>query len=453
MSDTPMRAGVDAYLARQAARFHMPGHKGALPHPFAQVAPYDITEVAGVDSLYEAEGIIRQTEDVYRALYGSAGSFLSAGGSTLCIQAMLALAKLPGNAPAKILCGRGVHTAAVNAMALLDWTPVWLYPDARDAHGLTGAIAPQAVAQALAQDADIAAVYLTSPNYYGVLCDIAAIAAICRQYGVPLLVDNAHGAHLKFLPQSLHPMDLGADVCTDSLHKTLPVLTGGALLHIGRAEYCADAKRKMALFGSTSPSYLIMLSADMALEYLHDRAAADTRRVAGIIAELAELAAVQGFTLPGAGWQTDPLRLTLGFRPLGFAAQDFGDYIRARGIEPEYLGESYCVLLASPTTADADLARVRAAITQAAANSPKRADDATVTATAWEKPIAAMSLREAMFAPTERVAVAESAGRVASGLCAPCPPGIPLVVPGEKISDNMVRALKNYGIFCINVVK
>ena len=447
MAHTPMLSGVEAYLARQTARFHMPGHRGRLPAPLAQAAPYDITEVAGVDSLYESAGIIRQTEDAYRDLYGTDASFLSVGGSTLCIQAMLALALNPHTQTNKILCGRGVHTAAVNAMALLGWQPVWVYPT-QAVDGLMGAIEPQTVAQALAQNPDVGAVYITSPNYYGVLCDVAGIAAVCRQYQIPLLVDNAHGAHLKFLPQSLHPMDLGADLCADSLHKTLPVLTGGALLHSSRADFSAEAKRKMALFGSTSPSYLIMLSADMALPYLQKQIRADVAQVGAHIAQLSQLAAEKGFALPQG--QLDPMRLAVGFRPLGFTGQAFGAYIRAKGIEPEYLGDNYCVFLAGPTTRDEDWARLEQVLSQVPSQAPPTGEAAPITVT---PPEAVMGLREALLAPSRLLPVEKAAGHIASGICAPCPPGIPVVVPGEKIAGNMVRLLKNYGISCINVVE
>jgi arginine/lysine/ornithine decarboxylase len=419
----------------------MPGHKGRLPAPFEAAAVWDITEVADTDSLYEASGAIAAAEAAYTALYGAKGSFLSAGGSTLCIQAMLALATKPGDT---IICGRGVHTAAVNAMALLDITPAWVYP-AAGADGLMGEVEPDAIEAALEAHPEAVAVYLTSPNYYGVLCDVAAIAALCHRRGVPLLVDNAHGAYLKFLPPSLHPMDLGADVCADSLHKTLPVLTGGAMLHVGNPAYLPNAKRKMALFGSTSPSYLIMLSCDQALSYLQDAVREELLRVTGELERLRNLAEEKGYRFPQG--HTSPLHFTLDFG--GYSREEAGRIIRAQGVEPEYLGERVCVFLASPATSQEELAALERVIIALPRRSPAPAREESPP----PDPERGMSLREAAFADTEILPVEESVGRIASAMVAPCPPGIPLLVPGEKLSREMAVYLKRTGIFRINVVR
>ena len=257
----PLSRAVAEYLEGDFSRFHTPGHKGKdrfAPHfGWGEVWCWDVTECAGLDSLFEASGPIRETEQLYSRLYGTADSLISAGGSTLCIQAMLALALQPGDS---LLAVRGVHSSAVHAMALLDLHPQWVLPSIDQATGLAGAVCPEEVERAFTCNPRLKAVYLTSPNYFGSISDIATLSKVCHSFGVPLLVDNAHGAHLAFLPQSLHPIGLGADLCCDSLHKTLPVLTGGAMLHVGNKAYASQARRKMALFGSTSPSYPVMLS-------------------------------------------------------------------------------------------------------------------------------------------------------------------------------------------------
>jgi arginine/lysine/ornithine decarboxylase len=421
----------------------MPGHKGRLPAPWEGAAVWDITEVDGTDSLYEASGAIAEAEAAYTVIYGSKGSFLSAGGSTLCIQAMLALATKPGDT---VICGRGIHTAAVNAMALLDLTPAWVYP-AAGTDGLMGAIEPVAIETVLDAHPEAVAVYLTSPNYYGVLCDVAAIAAICHRRGVPLLVDNAHGAYLKFLPQSLHPMEGGADMCADSLHKTLPVLTGGAMLHVGNPAYLRDAKRKMALFGSTSPSYLILLSCDRALAYLNGSVREDLLRVTGELERLRALAEKRGYRFPSG--RTSPLHFAVVFGDVGYLREDYGRAIRAQGVEPEYLGERVCVFLASPTTSREELAALERVITTL----PRRAPAPLQEESPLPYPSRVMTLREAAFAATESLPVEEAIGRIASAMVAPCPPGIPLLVPGEKLSREMAACLKRTGIIRINVVR
>lgn len=440
--DTPLYSALRDYNEKHSARLHMPGHKGRLTGPLALAAAWDITEIAGADSLYEADGAIADTEDAYTALYGTAGSFLSAGGSTLCIQAMLALVAKPGS---KLLCGRNIHTAAVNAMVLLDLEPVWLYPDEGDC-GLMGAVSPAAAEQALKKNPGAAAVYITSPTYYGVLSDIKAIAEVCHAYGVPLLVDNAHGAYLKFLSKPLHPMELGADLCADSLHKTLPVLTGGALLHVGNPAYLADAKRKMALFGSTSPSYLILLSCDMALPYLRDGVRTDLERMRGELARLHALAARKGYMLPGS--EEAVLHFTVDFGAIGYASLEYGRLIRSLGVEPEYLGERHCVFLASPTSSAEELSALERVLREIPPRQPLPFE-----ALLLPRPERAMPPRVAAFAYTEAVAAEAATGRVASSLIAPCPPGIPLAVPGEKIDEDIAMLLKSYGISRVNVVK
>ena len=431
---------MERYLAGGFSRLHMPGHKGRGMDFLGEAVRYDLTEVTGLDSLYHPTGAIAGTEAAYTRLFGTAGSLLSAGGSTLCIQAMLALAAGPGE---RILASRGAHTAAVSAMALLDLRPVWLYPP-RHAGGLAEGVTPGQVERALAAQPDIRAVYITSPTYYGVLSDIAGIAAVCRARGVPLLVDNAHGPHLRFLPVSEHPADLGADLCCDSLHKTLPVLTGGALLHVKNPAYLARAKERMALFGSTSPSYLILLSADAALDYLAGPAGEEIARVAAALSRLRELAGARG--LAPTAERMDPLRLTLAVPARG-GREAFAAQLARHRIEPEYLDDGFCVLMAGGGNTPEDFSRIEALLREAEPGEHR-------PPAALPRPArAVMTPREAVFAPREPVAPEAAAGRVSSGTVTPCPPGIPLLVPGERIDADFIPVLKNCGISPLYVVK
>ena len=440
---TPLLGAVEEYLRKDRARFHMPGHKGLALPVIGQAAAYDITEVEGADSLYEASEAIAETERRYAALYGAAGSFLSAGGSTLCIQAMLALAAPPGS---RLLVGRGAHTAAINAMALLDLHPVWLYPDMDAVTGLPMALTAPMVRAALAEQPDILGVYLTSPDYFGTIAEIEQIAAVCCEHHIPLLVDNAHGAHLAFCEPSLHPIRLGADLCADSLHKTLPVLTGGALLHSGSPRFLAGAKRAMALFGSTSPNYLVLLSADAALPYLQTKAAADFAYCAQRIAALKTKASAIGYLLPTG--VIDPYRLTLGFGGIGYTSAEFGQKLRACGIEPEYLSDRFCVLMASGFTTAQNFDRLE----QALDNIPPRRALAAPPLQAVQHPQKACSLREAALAPFQTLPLEQAIGGVASRAVTPCPPGIPVVVPGEIVDEAVCALLKNGGISHVDVV-
>ncbi|MBC8571323.1 Orn/Lys/Arg family decarboxylase [Zongyangia hominis] len=344
---TPIRRMLDAYLAEGKARMHMPGHKGILPPPLGDAAAYDITEVQGADSLFECDGVIRACEEGFAALYGAKESLLSCGGSTLCIQAMLALAAHPGE---KILFFRNIHRAALNAMILLDIRPVWIYPEG-DAEGF-GRAEPYQVREMLEAHPDIRGVYLTSPDYYGGMHDIAAIAKICHAFDVPLLVDNAHGAHLRFLERDRHPISLGADLCCDSLHKTLPALTGSAILHIGADRFSRDAaKEAMGLFGSTSPSYLMMLSMDMLLSD-PARLTEEIRRTVGQCERVRALLRYRGYAVLDG----DPMKLT--FRRPGRTGLETAALLREAGIEPEFADGKWVVLMPSMNTPDEDFIRL-----------------------------------------------------------------------------------------------
>ncbi|MBE5781071.1 MAG: amino acid decarboxylase, partial [Clostridiales bacterium] len=271
--NTPIYDYVTSYVEQNPHRMHMPGHKGA---PYLGCEYRDITEITGADALYEADGIIMESEGYAAELFGSGRTLYSTEGSTQCIKGMLYLAMqlaAPCEKPV-ILAGRNAHKAFLYGCALLDLTVNWLYPE-DGAHSICSCpITAKDVETALKNaDTKPVAVYLTTPDYLGGMVDVAAVAKVCRRYAVPLLVDNAHGAYLKFLQPSLHPMDLGADLCCDSAHKTLPVLTGGAYLHLSHdaaSKVGHIAKTAMGIFGSTSPSYLTLQSLDLCNRYLSD---------------------------------------------------------------------------------------------------------------------------------------------------------------------------------------
>ncbi|MDD2954849.1 MAG: aminotransferase class I/II-fold pyridoxal phosphate-dependent enzyme [Oscillospiraceae bacterium] len=443
--DTPLFRAVEEYRAKGYARFHMPGHKGA-PQGFGPeldaIFPVDLTEVGGVDSLYHADGPILELERRWAALYGAAASVLSAGGSTLCIQTMLALACRPGDT---VIAGRGVHTSAVNAMGLLGLTPVWLWPDGSAGAGMGGRIRPQDVEAALKAYPQASAVYLTSPDYFGAMSDGAAIAEITHRYGRRLLVDNAHGAHLKWMGKGLHPMKFGADLCCDSLHKTLPVMTGGAMLQVGDPALAGDAKGRMSFFGSTSPSYPVMLSIDRCLGLLENGYGERLRQVAVPCGEVEALARRRGFACVLG--PRDPSKIVLNVGQSGLNAEEYCDRLRRFGIEPEYADASWAVLMAGPDNGPEDYRRVERFLEGL---SPVCAEK---TQSPVPRPAVAMPLREAMLGDWRAVMVEESCGCTAAGMVCPCPPGIPVVMPGEVIDGAMMNLLKKSGFFTIKVVK
>lgn len=439
---TPVCDFVAAYEQNGAARLHMPGHKGKGP---LGCEGRDITEIAGADSLYEAGGVIAQSEQNAAALFGAKATFYSAGGSSQCIGAMLCLA-LQKSKSRVVLAARNAHKSFLHAAALLDADVRWLWP--RPYSLLACPVTPEMLEKALAALPEApAAVYITSPDYLGNVQPVAALAKVCHAHGAPLLVDNAHGAYLHFLPAPAHPLDEGADLCCDSAHKTLPVLTGGAYLHLGHGLLKAEAgevRAALSLFGSTSPSYLILQSLDACNRYLADEArpklAACVRAVEALKADLA----AQGWAVA----ESEPLKVTLHASKRGWRGDALADFLRQNGVECEYADPDDLVLMVSPQNSPEDLEKVRAALAAAGQGS-----EAPQTPPQMARPRQAMGIRAALLAPAEEVPVAAAVGRVCAAPTVGCPPAVPVVVSGEEISPDAAAVFCYYGIKTVRVVR
>ena len=441
---TPIADFVREYAEKGAVRLHMPGHKG---RGALGCEVFDITEVAGADALYEADGIIMQSEENASSLFGSARTVFSTEGSSQCIRAMLylALTNRKNGASATVVAARNVHKAFVYAAALLDLDVVWLYPEKGTQSLCSCPVTAESLERTLLSlDSPPAAVYITSPDYLGGTADIAALADVCHRYKTVLAVDNAHGAYLKFLPDENHPLQLGADICCDSAHKTLPVLTGGAYLHIGKnapSGFSENAKSAMALFGSTSPSYLTLVSLDLCNERLSDTLPRDIARCAASLKNLRE-------TLAENGWQimrSDPLRLTLR-APRGMTGSTLADKLRSANIECEYADKEFLVLMATPDNTRSELNAVAAAL---GINELPAAENTAIPAVTAKRVI---SVREAVFSRHETVSVDDALGRVCASPTVACPPAIPIVISGELIDEAAALLFRLCGIDKIDVV-
>lgn len=437
--NTPVADFVQRYAKAGTARLHMPGHKGRC---FLGCEPWDITEIHGADALYEAEGILAESEQNAAALFGSQRTCYSTEGSSQCIRAMLYLA-VAANGSHTVVAARNVHRAFVSAAALLDLEIRWLWPE--ESRSLCGCpISPAQLEETLhSLPEPPAAVYLTSPDYLGGMAQIPALAQVCHQHGTLLLVDNAHGAYLRFLQPSLHPLDLGADLCCDSAHKTLPVLTGGAYLHLSPtapAQLAPLAKSALGLFGSTSPSYLTLASLDLCNRYL---AEGYPQRLAEAVERLAELRE----RLTAAGWRvepSDPLRVTVA-APRGVTGQELAGQLRRQGVECEYADRDFLVLMATPENTPEELAQAAAALGQC----PGEANPPQLPLARGER---ACSIRQAAFAPRETVDAAHSLGRVCGLPTVGCPPAIPIAVSGERITPEALALFAYYGIEQVEVL-
>ena len=442
---TPIFDFLRRYTESDTLRLHMPGHKG---QSLLGMESWDITEIHGADDLFHPEGIIRESEENASCLFGCR-TLYSTEGASLSIRAMLYLAhqhaRLLGKSP-RILAGRNAHRSFLSGAVLLGLDVVWLQPAKKESY-LSCAPTAEEIEAILSQADAPTAVYLTSPDYLGGCADISAIADVCHRHGVLLLVDNAHGAYLRFLPTSAHPMDLGADMVCDSTHKTLPALTGGAYLHLADTipeEIAAQAKPAMALFGTTSPSYLILASLDAVNGYLDDGYRDRLAETVEEICDLRNALITHGYDLLGE----EPLKLTVSAKSYGYEGVDFADALRARNVECEFADRDFAVMMLTPETGKDGIARLREALLSI----PKR-QAITERPPEMGLPEKIMSIREAAMAAKETVAAKDSLGRILADVSVSCPPAVPIVVCGERIDVDAIRCFDYYGITTCTVVK
>lgn len=424
---TPIHDFLAEYAAENALRCHMPGAKG-------KEYPFDITEIEGADSLFESSGIIRRSEDEAARLFGAKRTLFSCGGSTLAIQTTLALAKAAGNGKNRIAAGRFSHKSLVSACALLGMEIDWIYP----AECLSSELSAEEAEAAI--NPQTAAVFAQSVDYYGGECDVEALARVCKGRGVPLLVDNAHGAYKVFTGD--HPLRRGASMTADSAHKTLPCITGGAYLHIADERFIPRAKEIMAVFGSSSPSYLILDSLDLCNRHIaleKERAKEAFSAVSTLKSKLSEA----GIPLR----KSDALRITADAREYGYSGFTLAQALRENGLECEYADSDYTVLLFSTITSAEECKRAFCAFERVEKKPALEKSVPPVFRAKQEMPLA-----KAFFAAQELVPAGKATGRICGGIKAPCPPCVPPVMPGELITAEAAELLEYYGVREISAV-
>jgi len=436
---TPILDFLKSYAESAPARLHMPGHKGRGP---LGCEALDITEVPGADVLSSADGIIKESEETTSALFGTERTVYSTEGSSLAIRTMLALVKKYAGKRTKILAARSFHKTFLTAAALLDIDVCFLACDgilscAIDEESFRGRI--------VAEKPD--AVYITSPDYLGNCADVEKLARICHEEKTLLIVDNAHGAYLKFLPESRHPIDLGADMCCDSAHKTLPVLTGGAYLHISKSApklFADEAKAAMSLFASTSPSYLILASLDAANARIEKSLRDEIKCVWEKKKRLCEVLITHGYTVVG----DEPLKITVAPKSFGYTGDELARRLLKDGIVCEHHDSDFTVMMLSADTTDEDFKKVEAALL-----SYEKRDAISARPPRALPPEVVMPLRDVLFAPTETVALSACEGRIFADVSVSCPPAIPVVICGERIGKGQRELLAYYGTKACKVVK
>lgn len=436
--NTPISDFLDRYVDSGAIRLHMPGHKGV-----GDMERYDITEIAGADVLYHSDGIIRESERNLEKLYGTSRSVYSTEGSTLSIKAMLTLAYMSG--VRRIIAPRNVHKAFVYAVAQIGLEVEWISTTSLDI--CSSILDIERLESILSNDSDGVAVYVTTPDYLGNMLDVKAISKCCKAHRVPLLVDNAHGAYLRYLPKDMHPISLGASMCVDSAHKSMRVLTGGGYLHLAKdasAIWIDNVERAMAMYASTSPSYLILRSLDRQNAYMDSDYRKDLVEATDRIISLRENLISHGYTLVG----DEPLKVSIDCSSYGYSGEEIGAILRAEGIEVEYSDLRYIVMMYSERNTLEEIHKVSSVLTSIPMRTPVE-----IPPMILPTPSRAMSIRDALYSQVEKIDVKRAEGRVYSDALISCPPAIPVLMSGEIVSREAIDLMLRLGITHVTVVK
>ena len=474
-------AGSDAYP------FHMPGHKrreipdgipGGFPDPYG----IDITEIDGFDNLHHAEGILKDAMDEAAAIYGADRSWYLVNGSTCGIlSAVFATTENGG----KILTARNCHKAVYHAICLNRLEAEYLYPEEITEFGINGGIRAEDVRKALEKDAmrcagnsgdvrgkitKIQAVLITSPTYEGVVSDIRAIADAAHEYGIPLIVDEAHGAHLEFADQChsfpKSALEYGADIVIQSLHKTLPCFTQTAILHVkGKLVDQDRISRYLSMFQTSSPSYLFMAGMERCIRYMDGDGRNEMiryeKRLERFMERMEGLQVLEvldreicGKYRTVAGW--DPSKIVVStMRAEDFHGEELAETLRRKyHLEMEMTAPEYVIAMTSLMDTEEGFERLGTALLEIDGALRRRTESGRKEKAASETPeglesklshpVRRMLICEAMDADTERTAFQDTVGKVSAEFVYLYPPGIPIIAPGEVFTDAIVEKIMAY---------
>lgn len=445
------------YCQSDILPMHMPGHKRS--HKFQMKNPYelDVTEVAGLDNLHQPEGVIRELMDQIAKEYRSEASFLLVNGSTCGILAAITACCRRGD---RILVARNCHKAVYNAIRLLELQPVYVYPSFEggemDTLGIAGIILPEDVEGALEGYTDISCAVITSPTYEGILSPVSAIADVVHKRKIPLIVDEAHGAHFHWhetFPDTA--LTEGADIVIESLHKTLPAFTQTGVLHarfgLVKKEFLTWS---LQTYQSSSPSYLLMAGAERCFSYLLGEGKEEMQRyVADLEWFRQEMKALRALRLFESRWK-EPSKLVIATDQVSIQGRELADRLReAYRIETEMSCGDYVIAMTSVADDRNNFERLASAlweIDRELAGGSDRQAFGNVESTAgkksfcygWQRPEPGMYSYEAAYLEKRRVPLHKAVGELAAEPVYPYPPGVPLLVEGEKISKEMVELLE-----------
>ena len=395
---------------------------------------------------------------------------------------------------AYVLAARNVHKSMIDALALLDLDVEFIYP--KDADSIcVSMVTPADIMEYLEKVSDNTeikteeikkildnaerddiklsdteqknicgkenkrntlpmAVYITSPDYLGNTADIEEISKVCEKYDIPLIVDNAHGAYQAFLDEekygNIHPIKSGAAICCDSAHKTLPVLTGGAYIHVSgkyKERFAPYVASYMTMFGSTSPSYLIMQSLDMCNRYIDEKIRHELSECIGRIEKTKKVLVENNVKIV----ETEPLKIVIDTAAAGMEGDKLAEEFRKHKIECEYADKYFVVLMITPQNDEKDFERLEkwAVETKYKRVAKKKIEPKKFILHRAER---VMSIRKAAFSPYRKIKVSAAGGSICASQTIACPPAIPIAVCGERIDQNMISIFEEYGIDYVNVV-
>ncbi len=441
-TSAPLFHALQLLVTGDAARFHMPGHKG-MPvfSTYSEVFSIDFTETPGTGDLYSGEGIIRTAEVSAARYYSASDCFFLTGGSTQGVMSMLAAVV---GANGSVLLDRECHKSVCHGCALLDIEPVFVRAPVLEPFGISGALDAETLTKALIRRPDVKAVLVTSPTYYGVCRDIEGLSEVCRAHGKPLLVDSAHGAHFPAVGLSSAVAD-GADIAVVSAHKTLPCMGQGAMLLMGEKADRGLLRESTSVFGTSSPSYPIMASIDLARAYMEGPGKDTYRKSARSCAELRNF--VNRSTVFRALAQEDyafldPCRLTVNTTGTDMTGEQLGGALwSGYGVACELTDRRNVVFILTGADTRTSLRRLRRGLK--GISGLRKVVPEREGALIFPEPEAEMRVREAWFAENEEIGVGEAAGRICARPVTPYPPGVPLLWPGERVTEEHVRLLRD----------
>jgi arginine decarboxylase len=439
----PILHAILSHLSRSPNSFHVPGHKlgrglpGELGQWLGAAGRLDLTEIPGLDDLHAPAGAIREAQELAAAAFGAEETFFLINGSTAGNLAMVMTACKPDDT---ILVPRNLHKSVIHGLVLAKAKPVFFKPDVDRQFGIASAVSPATIERAVAENPQAKAVLITSPTYHGICSDLTAIADIVHRAGMMLLVDEAHGAHFAFheaLPKTA--MESGADMAVQSTHKLLGALTQASMLHVqGPRVDRVRLRKRLQLVQSTSPSYLLMASLDCAR---HQMVLEGRERLERAL-EAANLGADKLRELPHLKLllADDPLKWTIQVTGLGMTGAEAYDLLHRERKMTLELSDPYNVLA---VLTYADGARQVGRLVEALSTLSPKGEPLEVAVSA-EPPTGrtVVPLHEAFDRESVAVPLLEAAGCAAAEMVIPYPPGIPLLLPGEEWTQDMIEYVK-----------